>query len=102
MALAIVSMCLVILAVLVLDLAAGRRMVNDISLRRAANGVHLNVDASGYSCCITRSAWSAFSALLVHLAVDWSEVTIIDLVVPALVIRLIRFLKRLWLTGGIN
>ena len=34
--------------------------------------------------------------------VGWSEVTTIDLVVPALVIWLIRFLKRLWLTGGIN
>jgi hypothetical protein len=101
-ALAIVSTCLVMLAVLVLDLAAGRRMVNDISLRRAASGVHLNVDASGYSRCITRSACSAFSALLLHLAVGWSEVTIIDLVVPALVIWFISFFKRLGLTGGIN
>ena len=91
MALAIVSMCLVMLAVLVLDLAAGRRMVNDISLRRAANGVHLNVDASGYSRCITCSACNAFSALLLHLAVGWSGGTVIDLVVPVLVIWSIRF-----------
>ena len=86
MAQAIVSMCLVMLSDLDLDSTSGCSMVNDINLRRADNGAHLNVDARGYSCCITCNACIAFSAFLLHFRVDWAGGTVIDLVDPVMVI----------------
>jgi hypothetical protein len=94
-----VSTCLVMLLVLDLDLTSGRSMVNDINLRRAANGVHLNVDASGYSRCICCSACRTFSARLLHFRFGWAGGTLMDLVDPVMVIWFIRCLKRLGLTG---
>ena len=74
------------LSVLVLAFSAGRRMDSDISLRRAARGVHLNVDASGYLRCITCNACIAFRARLLHFIVGWPGGTIIDLVESVVVI----------------